>query len=44
MVLPKGLVVFRKMYSVERKEHPTLPSWAVRQVVRDHIEKMKLRR
>lgn len=35
----KGLLKFNKMYSAERKEHPTLPTWAVKQIVKDHLKK-----
>lgn len=32
---------FIKMFKKEKKEHPKLPAWAVRQIVSDHMKKMK---
>jgi hypothetical protein len=30
---------YNKMYRAERKEHPTLPNWAVKRIVKDHMKK-----
>lgn len=35
------LGLFNKEYKKERKEHPSLPSWAVKQIVSDHLKKIK---
>ena len=32
----KALLDFRKAFEKERKEHPKLPRWVVKQIVRDH--------
>jgi hypothetical protein len=32
------LVAWRKEYIVQKKEHPKLPDWAIRQVASDHIK------
>ena len=39
MKLSKALREYNKMYSAERKEHPSLPTWAVKQIVKDHLKK-----
>jgi hypothetical protein len=35
----KELSSYRRMYSKERKEHPSLPSWAITRIVQDHMKK-----
>jgi hypothetical protein len=34
-----GLVVFNKEFAKEKAEHPSLPTWAVKQIVKDHLHK-----
>jgi hypothetical protein len=36
---PKAFYEYQKIYSKEKKEHPKLPDWAIRQVARDHLKK-----
>jgi hypothetical protein len=35
----KALVKYNKMYLKERSEHPDLPGWVVRKIVKDHLKK-----
>jgi hypothetical protein len=35
----KPLERYQKKYHKEKREHPTLPDWAVRQVVKDHLRR-----
>jgi len=32
---------WQEEYTKERKEHPTLPPWAVRVIVQDHMKKKR---
>lgn len=41
MKIPKAFKQFNNEYHKERKEHPKLPAWVVRQIVQDHMKKMK---
>jgi hypothetical protein len=34
-----GLKQFQTAFKKERREHPSLPVWAVRQIVKDHAKK-----
>lgn len=36
MPIPKKLKQWNQDLQKERREHPTLPTWAVKQIVRDH--------
>jgi hypothetical protein len=35
------LLAWRKEYKIQKKEHPSLPDWAVRRVSSDHIKLKK---
>jgi hypothetical protein len=37
----KGLKAYQAELKRQRKEHPTLPAWALRTVVKDHLKKAK---
>ena len=38
-MIPKPLKLYQSEYKKERREHPTLPTWAVRVIVKDHLKK-----
>lgn len=38
-VLPSRLKKFQKEFRKESREHPSLPRWAVLQIVKDHRKK-----
>lgn len=31
----------KKMFAKERREHPTLPKWAIKRIVYDHMKKTR---
>lgn len=39
MKLPKALQEYQAELKRQRKEHPTLPAWALRRIVKDHLRK-----
>jgi hypothetical protein len=39
--LYKGLTDYRVEYDKQKREHPSLPTWALRVIVKDHLRKGK---
>ena len=44
MVLPKPLRDYNRLYQIERREHPSLPSWVVKRIASDHLRIKKYSR